>query len=408
MKESRLVAAQLRRRDPLAWSALLREQLGVEDVVVTAVSSKSVRYPSENGRVIRYLLALAGHSDPIPFIGKRTTLNEVLFYQHLAPQLPGLAPPCRFRHDHDALRHGWLVLDDVPNDRKPAMWAISDLHNIIDRLAALHATFWQKGQTLRAYGFDHFLEGETHTRESLKVEQAEYFNEGPAAILSDHALHHAGHLAPSLLKAANGLAVMRGLGGWPGILGETHLTIAADLLDDPVPMLEPLRRLPETFLHGSPHPYHWRLTLFDDVYLVDWQKAVVGPGICDLVNFLEQFELLYMDNSRRYLRLRDTWPLSEETMIDSYIIGMKQRLGNQFHGRAVRQALPAARCLYVLTNWFTYFADWFNEMPNKYNWQKVNRLSNQELMGTMYEPIAHLRPYLQGVYGRFLQAYRSL
>lgn len=408
MKESRLVAAQLQKRDPLAWSVLLREQLGVDDVVVTAVSSKPLRYPSSHGRVNRYLLALENYSDPISFIGKRTTPTEVRFYQHLASQVPGLAPTCRFIHQPDATEIGWLVLEDVPNHIPPEKWGFEDVEAIIARLADLHAAFWEQDIIGSPAGINHFLEGETYTRPDLRLEQALYFEEGPAAMLSDHALHHAGRMAPALLKAANGVAVMRALNGWPGILGETHLAIAADLLDDPAPMLEPLRQLPPTLLHGAPHSYHWQLTLFGDVYLLDWQKATVGPGVCDLVNFLEQFELLYADGEKCQMALRPFWPLSEETLVDSYLIGMKQRLGKAYHGRATRQAISAARCLYVLLNWFTLFADWFAEMPDPHTWQAINRLPDAQLLGTPHEPIARLRPYLQGVYGRFLQAYRSL
>ncbi|MCP4357592.1 MAG: hypothetical protein GY796_06210 [Chloroflexi bacterium] len=408
MKESRLVAAQLQKRDPMAWSALLREQLTAEDVVVTAVSGKPVKFSSANGRVTRYHLALQNQTDPITFIGKQTALPEIQFYQHLATQLPHIAPPCRFIHLPEAARRGWLALEDVPNDRPPQKWDVADVERIISQLADLHATFWRQDDMLHSLGFNHFWRGETVTRDSLGSEQSVYFDEGPAAILSDHAIHHAGRLAPMLLKAANGLEVMRALGGWPGILGETHLTIAADLLDDPVPMLEPLRHLPTALLHGAPHPYHWRLTLFGDYFLVDWRKAAIGPGIWDLVTFLEQFELLYQDRNRHIMDVRPFWPMSEETMIDSYMIGMKQRLGQDYVGRAARQAIPAARCLYVLINWFTHFAEWFNDMPDMYSWQKINRRPEDELIGTTYEPIARLRPYLANVFGRFLLAYRSL
>lgn len=407
MKEPSLVATQLKQRDPTAWSALLREQFGLEDVVVTAVSSKPVRYPTGNGRVFRYLLALKNHTDPITFIGKNASPNEIKFYKTIAPKI-ALAPCCRFIHQPEENKAGWLILDDVPNDRPPQKWSITDVDSIIAKLADLHAWSWQQKELSAEASFGHFIGDKSWTWADLNTYQDDYFVEGPAALLSEHALHHAGRLAPQLLKAANGLAVMRALGGWPGIFGETHMTIAADLLDDPVPMLEPLRRLPTSLLHGSPHSYHWQLTLFDEYYLLDWQNAVIGPGVLDLVNFLEQFELLYENEDHCQTHTRSFWPLSEETMIDNYLINMKQVLGKKFHGRAVRQAIPAARCLYVLINWFATFAEWFDDMPDLYTWQKINRLPDSDLMGTVYESIVFKRPYLQGVYGRFLQAYRSL
>lgn len=407
MKESSLVATQLQRRDPSAWSALLREHLALDDLVVTAVSSKPVRYPTGNGRVSRFLIALKDHSDPITFIGKQASPNEIHFYKTIAPRIT-LAPSCRFIHQPDEDKAGWLILEDVPNDLLPDKWAIADVDCIISRLADLHAWSWQQRELPPQTNFPHFIGNEPMNWDDASLYQTDYFEDGPAALLSEHALHHAGRLAPQLLKAANGLAVMRALGGWPGILGETHLTIAADLLDDPVPMLEPLRRLPTSLLHGSPHSYHWHLSLYDEPILVDWGKTIIGPGVLDFVNFLEQFELLYEKEDSYQTRTREFWPLSEETMVDNYFIAMKQRLGNEFHGRDVRQAIPAARCLHVLINGFATFADWFDDMPDLYTWQKINRLSDDELIGTVYESIVYKRPYLQGVYGRFLQAYRSL
>lgn len=408
MDQSKLLATQLQRRDPAAWTAILRRYLGVEDVVVTAVSAQPVRRTSFRSRVTRYLLAFDDCTDPITLIGKRTTLKEVCFYQNLSDRLPGVAPRCYFQHEAEDGKRGWVALDDVPDQIPPQKWAAADLEILTGTLADLHAGFWGREEVLQAEGAPWLIGGRQYTWAELKAEHPVYFVEGPGAILSEHAIERSGNLAPVLLKAANGLAVMRALNGWPGILGETHLTIAADLLDDPVPMLEPLRRLPPTLLHGAAHPYHWRATLFDDMRLLDWQQICIGPGVFDLVNFLEQFPVLYEDDGRAQMILRTEWPISEETIIDNYILALSQRLGSDFDGRALRQALPAARCLQILSNWFVFFANWFDDMPDLYTWQRVNRMSEAELQGTRFAPMAQYRPYLTAVFQRFLKAYRSL
>ncbi len=392
----------------MVWTAVLRQRVGIEGVVVTAVSAQPVHRASFRNRVTRYLLALDGYTDSITFIGKRTTLREVYFYQNLSDQLPGVAPGCHFQHEAEDGKRGWVILDDVPDQIPPQKWAAADLEILAGTLADLHAGFWNREEMLTAEGLPWFIGGRQYAWEELKAEHPVYFAEGPGAILSEHAVERSGNLAPTLLKAANGLAVMRALNGWPGILGETHLTIAADLLDDPVPMLEPLRRLPPTLLHGAAHPYHWRTTLFDDMRLLDWQQTSIGPGVFDLVNFLEQFPVLYADDGRTQMILRPEWPVSEETIIDNYMLALSQRLGSDFDGRALRQALPAARCLQILTNWFVFFAGWFDDMPDLYTWQRVNRMSAAELQGTRFAPIAQYRPYLTAVFQRFLKAYRSL
>ena len=413
MEQSRLDAAQLQKRDPVAWSTLLRTEPDLADVAVTAVSAQPLHAADSDRldtRVARYFLTLDGCSDPICLIGKRTNAAELLFYRAIAAQAPKLAPRCWYTHlDGD---EGWIVLDDVPDDYRPPTWAANDVEAIVDDLAGLHASFWQQAKRLQNDGFAHFVGTKKHTLDELQETHDVFFKTGPGAILSEHAVESAGALAPLLLKAANGLAVMQSLSGWPGIMGESHLTAVAELLDDPLPMLQPLSELPMTLLHGNPFNYHWRLTFMDNRRLIDWQKAKIGPGVCDLVSFVDQFDMIYQGDGRWPIQLRPAWPLSEETIIDSYLLSLSAQLGSHFSdnfdARAMRQAIPAARCLHVLTNWFPYFANWFANMPNKFTWQKVNRMSDEQLMGTSFQPMVGFRPYLTGVFQRFLQAYRML
>lgn len=82
---------QLQRRDPLAWSALLARCPETSDAIVTAVASESLCDQSPampahlllsdcSHQVRRYTLTLAGVSDPISFIVKRTSAAEARFY----------------------------------------------------------------------------------------------------------------------------------------------------------------------------------------------------------------------------------------------------------------------------------------------------------------------------------------
>ncbi|MFN2135313.1 MAG: phosphotransferase, partial [Candidatus Promineifilaceae bacterium] len=200
----------------------------------------------------------------------------------------------------------------------------------------------------------------------------------------------------------------RALGGWPGVLGESHLSAAADLLDDPVPMLEPLSRLPQTILHGDMHHYHWHVTLFEQRRLLDWSNVTLGPAVYDLITFQERFDLLETGDSLRPVYARSDSPIDEETMIDSYLLAMNAELGSHFDARAMRLAIPAARCLHVLVNWFPYFAGWFDQMPDVYTWQRVNRAASDESSSMAIRPMLVYRPYLKRVFRHFLQAYRML
>lgn len=379
-------------------------------------------------RVRRYTLHLEGCTDPITLIAKRTNHIEAALYRSDVAGLEDILPPCHFVHcDEDIC---WLILEDVPNDFPPERWTPGHVDKLIETLATAHTQTWRgtmdqvtnlAPQPVRL--IEHFIAGDEvpYTWDQLRHQHAALFEQGPGAVLSEHAIRHAGRLAPSLLEAANGVVVMRDLGGWPGVLGESHLAAAADLLDDPVPLLSALNSLPVSLLHGSPHPYHWRVTLFDESYLVDWSEATWGPGVIDLISFIEHYPLIYgsdcppgtppdnkIEDCDLVIRLRDMSPLMEETLIDSYLLAMSGELGPRFPARAYRAAVPAARCLHVLVNWFAYFGSWFAEMPDPYVWQRVNRMSEAELKKSGMGPMAGVRPYLAGVFERFLRAYHSL
>jgi hypothetical protein len=312
---------------------------------------------------------------------------------------------------HISDERGWLVMDDVPENVLPGRWSVQDVEDIIDDMAATHAEYWDQPQLRSRFPWlSHFIDRERSTYDwaRLRNEFGPYFEEGPSATVSDHALRQLGRLAPRFLEAANGLAVMRALGGWPGVLGESHLAAVSDLLDDPIPMLEPLARLPQTLLHGDMHIHHWHVTLFDQRRLLDWSNVMLGPAVYDLISFLERFDLVITGDSPQPVGVRQNLPINEETMIDSYMLAMKAELGSGFDAREMRLAIPAARCLQTIVNWFPYFAGWFDKMPDVYTWQRVNRASGDELGNRALGPLLVYRPFLRQVFKRFLQAYRML
>ncbi len=413
MNEPMVDIAQLQKRDPAEWTALLSGMDGLEEVVVSAVTARALKTASTRGkpsrRVSHYLLGLDGHSDPISLIGLHTTSAEALFYRDIAPHLPHLTPRCYLTHVDE--RGGWVVLADVADHYPRPRWTPDDVERILVDMAIFHVTNWEQDAHLRETHdwLPHFVDRENsvYNWEALRREHAAYFDEGPAALISDHAVQNAGRLAPRLLEAANGLTVMRSLGGWPGVLGESHLAAAADLLDDPVPMLEPLLRLPATLLHGDPNASHWRLSLFGERHLIDWRSAVIGPCILDLVHFQEPFSLLTSAEGDTIFA-DGAYPATNETIIDTYLLAMKSELGSRFDARTFRRALPAARCLYTLLTWFPYFATWYDKLPNPYVWQRYNRLDDAALRHTPMRDLVGLRPYLQGAFRRFIQSYRQL
>jgi hypothetical protein len=413
MNESRVDVVQLQRRDPQAWTAVLTANEVLEDAAVTAVTAVPLHPKNAEQdyslRVARYLVSMANDSDPVSFIGKKTGREEALFYRDLASEIPFIAPRCYFSHCDE--NGGWVILDDVPRHVADGRWTPEDVDAVTHDMARLHFAYWDQDDLPVHYPWlPHFIGREqiTYTWRQLRQEREIYFDEGPAAYISDHALQHLGHLAPRFIEAANGLAVLRTLGGWPGVIGESHLAAAADLLDDPLPMLEPLLRLPQTLLHGDMNKHHWHLTLFDERRLVDWRNVSLGPAICDLISFQEQFDLLFSQEGREITLVDGLPAATEETIIDGYLLAMKAELGARFDSRQMRLALPAARCLQIITTCFPFFATWFDQLPDKYTWQRVNRSPDPEFVGRATLPMMSLKPAMRETFRRFLQAYRML
>lgn len=421
---------QLQRRDPAAWTALLSRLPETDDVIVTAVAAEPLHNFSfiPPGRVIadpahnirRYVLTLADTSDPISFIAKQTNAVEAMVYELYGRPPATAMPTCHYVH-HDG-DDSYVILDDVPNHFPPAVWTPRQLDEVVATLARFHAAHWgrdsRRSVDWAATGpdFPHFHDRYDDELLPRMSERVSRFGSFPGReYLSDHALRAAGRLAPLFVQAAAGLAVMRKLNGWPGVLDESQMAAVADLLDDPVPMLSPLLSLPITLLHGAPHPCHWRLTLFDEQFLIDWSEVQEGPGILDLMALIEGYPLTYKRPIEDvnaigdpYLCLRPFPAVLEETIVDTYLLTLTAELGGRIGARAFRDALPAARCLHVILTWFPFYATWATDLPDPYFWQHVNRLNDNELGRYRDAPTVGMRHYLAGVFERFLRAYRNL
>lgn len=393
---------KLQQLDPAAWSALLQRHTGVTQLRVSAIETEAA-----GAQQTRYNITLDGYADAITLLGKRSDLQEARFYHYLATDV-ALAPRCLYSTIGSS--DGWVILADAPHDRLPETWLHGDVEEIVRDLADLHAAFWgQKDRLLRQRWLPFLLGGTRQARRESTSQQIETLAE--AGSVSLHALRAVEGLAPRWVEASNGLRTLLDLDGWQGVIEEKHLRALGDLLDDPLPLLHPLRELPLTLVHGYPGIYNWRVSLFESRQLVAWQTAAIGPGICDLATFLETFDLLQTDDQQ--WTLRSTPPISEETMIDCYILRLSAELGSAVDTYAVRRALPAARCLHVLLHWLPRFHKWFAQLPSDIEtrramWQALNTTSDEDLAQSLYRPIAGLRPYLSETFQRFLRYYYQI
>lgn len=404
MGTSRVHINELRQPEPEAWTAFLQERSGLGDVVVRHVAKETLNDRGLN----RYLLTFEGQNDPFPLIGKKTNAAEARFYRDLSSPIRKLLPRCWLSHvSHD---WSWILLDDVPDHHPAQRWTVEDAEKVVAMLASFHGAYWES-DTFEQDGFwpEPFLDRSQQAAPDFGSLEAWRYWENPgqkSPTISSHALHSAGRLAPTMIRAAAGVDVLRQLGGWPGVIEPPHLEALAELLDDPLPMLQPLRELPATLLHGNLALNHWHSTLFNERFLLDWANVALGPSICDLVDLLEQVEWARVQRSD--FCLGEEWPVAEETMVDSYLLRLHFGLG-QFDARAMRQAIPAARCLHVITNWLPRFAETFRPfVGSPLTWRYLTSMSDVELRRAGYARMVGWRAYLFRLLPRFWNATRLL
>lgn len=405
MDTSPVSVIQLLRRDPTAWTALLGQDDDLDGVSVREVTAEPA---GDNPQFTRFVLQLAGHSDPISLLAKKTNEVEARFYNELAHYVSSMSARCWL--NHQANGHSWVVLDDVPNHRPGLKWSADDVEALVSALVTLHSTFWELAPYLAARSWlPAYLSAPKRDAArrgyyEMMRENSPVLGLGRAATVSAHAMQVAGDLAPTFVRVAAGVEVLQQLGGWPGVLEKKHLEVIAELLDDPLPVIQPLRELPVTLLHGQPAPEHWRITLFNERFLMDWDQANVGPPICDLIMFLENARILWLGPDGPGYR-----PVTEETLVDSYILRMSMRQGKSFPAREMRRAMPAALCLHVITTWLPRFAEWFQPfIGSPYSWDMITHLQDHQLDQVGLPQLVGLRPYLRDLFLRFHKAYKSL
>ncbi len=392
MKPPDVHAHSLRRLEVDSWTAVLAQEEELEHVAVREVVAEAI--PGQ--RHTRFLVTVAGQPDVVPLWATETTAVEAAFYREIGPRIPRLLPRCWWQQESEA--GGWLLLDEAPSYRPSQHWTADDVEKVIAMLASLHATFWQQQEQLDGYAWlPQPWQPQRAAPAPGYLEAWRFWDKmtGGGRALSYQAVRNAGGMAPALIRAAAGLEVLRRLRGWPGVIERQHLEALTALLDDPLPMLHPLRQQPATLVHGNPAPRHWRLALWGERRLTDWRTVAGGPGIWDLVRFVEA--------AAPY-----DWPVDAQTMIDSYLLRLHVGLPG-FDSRAARQALPAALCLYVITAWLPRFAEWFQPFVHSpRTWASLLAAGPEELIARDCAHLAAHRPYLTGLFTRFWRASNML
>jgi thiamine kinase-like enzyme len=178
-------------------------------------------------------------------------IREVGVYRSLAAQLP-MQTPALIAADSAG---SWLVLEAVTADVLPDDWTADDYRRAIRTLADLHERFWSLAEDLSVYpwlarplanDFEIYVMAAVGAMEKMMVDD-----------------HH--RLITGSLEV---------------------LTSLGQMLTQVEAMAEKLRAAPPTLLHGDYQPANIALQDDDEIVVFDWQLAGVGPGVLDLVTFV--------------------------------------------------------------------------------------------------------------------------
>jgi hypothetical protein len=175
-------------------------------------------------------------------------VREAGLYRALSTQLP-MATPALIAADSAG---SWLVLEAVEAEPAGEPWSAAELGEAIDLLASLHERFWGLAEDLSAYPWlarPLTLDYEIHVYAAAQALGRIVRFEQPAVI-------------------AQSARVLSTLG---------------QLISQAEQVVQPLRALPFTLLHGD----FWQHNLLrdedGDPIVLDWQLAAIGPGVLDLM-----------------------------------------------------------------------------------------------------------------------------
>jgi hypothetical protein len=199
-------------------------------------------------------------------------LREVFFYRTLSEQLPVQVPRLLASHpDGD-----WLIMEMLPLERKPEKWTADDYELAIKQLVSLHDRFWGLGSDLVVYPW---------LARPLATDYAIYIQAASTGVrkLADN--------------PATNLLVRD-----PKLIGMiTRLVEHADKI------AIALRNAPATLLHGDYWPGNITLSTDNLFFVYDWQQASIGPGILDLLHFIQASQWYF-----------DPLPITPQELITSY------------------------------------------------------------------------------------------
>jgi aminoglycoside phosphotransferase (APT) family kinase protein len=177
--------------------------------------------------------------------------REAGLYQSLALQLPMQTPALIASSPTGA----WLVLEAVETEIASDEWEAEHYRQAVRLLASLHERFWNLADDLTAYPWL------------------------ARPLTSDFEIH--------IYAAAQAVEKMM-QDEWPQLMiGSVQvLNTLGQIISQVEEVVQPLRAEPQTLLHGDFRPSNVTLQAEGDMVVFDWQLVGQGPGILDVLAFI--------------------------------------------------------------------------------------------------------------------------
>lgn len=236
--------------------------------------------------------------------------REVGVYRSLAPHLPMNTPALVAA----SVSGDWLVLEAIPPGKNPEAWDTVDYRRAIESLAQLHDRFWGLGEDLGAYTWlSRPLEADFDVHLAVAAQSLERIVE----------------------KSSTGSPA-----GAPA-----RIELLTTLIDQAPAVVAPLREQPSTLLHGDYWPGNIAVTEKGEQIAYDWQQTAVGPGVIDLLTFVNMSGWWF-----------SPLPLAREEMVEIYRMELDERLGISWDEAAWARQWDHALMWRFLQEWIDLLA----------------------------------------------------
>ncbi len=185
-------------------------------------------------------------------------LREAGFYRNITLPLTFALPELVAADPRGA----WLILEPYPPYFAPEQWTATEYRQAVLNLAHFHDQFWRLDEDLAVYpwvGFPLARDFET-----------------------------------VCLAAAQSVEKIIHIGMPAALCGSVdYMTMVARLITQADAIAQTLKRAPQTLLHGDYWPGNISVDEDQRYVVYDWQTVGVGPGVLDLLVFINKSQLYY-------------------------------------------------------------------------------------------------------------------